>query len=740
MRAKATTLRLSIVLKCLALALIALAVASCGEDAQVAVTSPTAAPEPTSVPAPTATPEPTPTAAPEPTPTPAPTATLEPAPTATPEPATTVNPPSTVALEDVVVDSDTTWEEVFYAFATTEQDCIRDALGAESLSAALSEKVISDDGSEDLAATMSSCLAPDTARALYLVVITAGFEEEFGETLLEGEVSCLVDVTSGWDVAALMAGEMTMDEEDALFSELITCLPGVMLASLEEEFGIEFSDAEASCLADSMPGWGVAALMAGDAMTADEEVALGLPILACVPGLMLTSLEEEFGVEFSDAEASCLADSMSGWGVAALMAGDAMTADEEVAFGLAILACVPGVLSASLEDELGIELSEAEASCWLERQTDFLDEEASVMALLTCVPSLLVSEYVGDDLALTEQEESCLREWAGEIDLLFVLEGLEYQDTAAAYDLVGLFACAPVLLFPERIETGQFLSADEETCLSERLTEEDVIAILTINAPVEAVVPAFRHCLQYDADDHANAIDGATTLAVGEAAQGSIDYDGDDDFFVFRAEQGTLYRIDVELGTLEDSGLALYDAGYTELDFNDDTEYSLASQILWGAPSSGEYYVAAWGYDTGSYTLSVVTATDDHANAFEGATALAVGEAAHGSIDYDGDDDFFVFQAEQGTLYRIDVELGTLEDSGLTLNDADYMTLAFNDDTEDSLASRILWEAPSSGEYYVTVWGHDTGSYTLSVTEYTQSTSKWHHDQAAQATGPASVC
>ena len=458
MRAKATTLRLSIVLKCLALALIALAVASCGEDAQVAVTSPTAAPEPTSVPAPTATPEPTPTAAPEPTPTPATTA--------TPEPATTVKPPSTVALEDVVVDSDTTWEEVFYAFATTEQDCIRDALGAESLSAALSEKVISDDGSEDLAATMSSCLAPDTARALYLVVITAGFEEEFGETLLEGEVSCLADVTSGWDVAALMAGEMTMDEEDALFSELMTCLPGVMVAALE--------------------------------------------------------------------------------------------------------------------DELGIELSDAEAFCWLERQTDFLDEDASAMALLTCVPSVLVSEYVGDDVALTEQEESCLREWAGEIDLLFVLEGLEYQDTAAAYDLVGLFACAPVLLFPERIETGQFLSADEETCLSERLTEEDVIAILTINAPVEAVVPAFRHCLQYDADDHANAIDGATALAVGEAAQGSIDYDGDDDFFAFRAEEGKLYRIDVELGTLEDSGLALYDAGYTELDFNDDTEYSLASPKSYG--------------------------------------------------------------------------------------------------------------------------------------------------------------
>ena len=300
--------------------------------------------------------------------------------------------------------------------------------------------------------------------------------------------------------------------------------------------------------------------------------------------------------------------------------------------------------------------------------------------------------------------------------MLFVLEGLEYQDPAAAYDLAAMFACAPALLFPERIETGQFLSADEETCLSERLTEEDVIAILTINVPVEAVVPAFQHCLQYDADDHTNAIDGATALAVGEAAQGSIDYDGDDDFFAFQAEQGKLYRIDLELGTLEDSGLALYNADYTELGFNDDTEDSLASQILWEAPSSGEYYVAAWGYDTGSYTLSVTTVTDDHANAIDGATALAVGEAAQGSIDYDGDEDYFAFQAEEGKVYNIDLELGTLEDSGLALYNADYTELGFNDDTEDSLASQILWEAPRSGEYYVAVWGYDTGSYTLSVT------------------------
>ena len=39
-------------------------------------------------------------------------------------------------------------------------------------------------------------------------------------------------------------------------------------------------------------------------------------------------------------------------------------------------------------------------------------------------------------------------------------------------------------------------------------------------------------------DDHANSVEGASTLPVGETAQGASDYDGDSDFFVFEAEEG----------------------------------------------------------------------------------------------------------------------------------------------------------------------------------------------------------
>ena len=109
-------------------------------------------------------------------------------------------------------------------------------------------------------------------------------------------------------------------------------------------------------------------------------------------------------------------------------------------------------------------------------------------------------------------------------------------------------------------------------------------------------------------------------------------------------------------------------------------------------------------------------AVDDHANAVDDATAVTLWEAVKGSLDYEDDVDIFMFQAEKGQSYRIDVALGNLSDSEVALLDANEELLASNDDHGDSLASRIDWVAPRSGEYYVAVsgWG-GTGSYTLTV-------------------------
>ena len=221
-------------------------------------------------------------------------------------------------------------------------------------------------------------------------------------------------------------------------------------------------------------------------------------------------------------------------------------------------------------------------------------------------------------------------------------------------------------------------------------------------------------------DDHANSVERATVVTVGEPMQGALDYDGDEDFFTFEAEEGKVYQIDVGLGTLPDSWLDIYDSDGFQIASNDDRDDdSLASRIVWKAPSSGEYYAAVGGYGVGSYTLTVeaLDIVDDHANSFEGATPATVGEAMQGTVDYDGDEDFFVFEAEKGKIYQIDVDLGTLPDSWLDIYDSDEFQIAYNDDRGDgSPASRIVWKAPSSGEYYVAVSGYyGIGSYTLTV-------------------------
>ena len=221
------------------------------------------------------------------------------------------------------------------------------------------------------------------------------------------------------------------------------------------------------------------------------------------------------------------------------------------------------------------------------------------------------------------------------------------------------------------------------------------------------------------ADDHGDDIQDATTIAVGAAAEGALDYDGDTDLFRFTAQAGQFYQIDVNLGTLDDSVVGLLDADGWSLAYNDDHGGSYASRIIWEAPESGDYYAGVSGYSgTGSYTLTVALSdiTDDHGDDIQDATTIAVEEAAEGALDYDGDTDLFRFTAQADQLYQIDVNLGTLDDSVVNLLDADGWSLADNDDYGDSYASRIIWEAPESGDYYAEVSGYGTGTYTLTIT------------------------
>ena len=202
-------------------------------------------------------------------------------------------------------------------------------------------------------------------------------------------------------------------------------------------------------------------------------------------------------------------------------------------------------------------------------------------------------------------------------------------------------------------------------------------------------------------------------MTVGEPIAGELEYDGDTDFFSITGQEGQLYQIDVTLGTLEDFYLTVFDTEDTEnsleLIYIYDLENPSLSQILWEAPESGQYYIEVGGYGTGDYTLTVAL-FDDHGDTGEDATAMTVGTPIAGELEYHGDFDDFRFTAQEGQLYQIDMALGTLEDSLTGVYDPESfevgLELAYNDDYGESLASRILWEAPESGQYYVVVDGY----------------------------------
>ena len=219
-------------------------------------------------------------------------------------------------------------------------------------------------------------------------------------------------------------------------------------------------------------------------------------------------------------------------------------------------------------------------------------------------------------------------------------------------------------------------------------------------------------------DDHGNDTESATDVVVGQEIEGNVDYRSDIDVFRFSANRGQAYEIDVELVTLEDSGLKIFDEDREELAYNDDYGNSLASRIAWGSEDSGDYYIEVFGWDiTGSYVLSVRLIADDHGSDTESATVIGVGEEVEGNVEFEGDIDLFLLSATRGEAYEIKVALGTLVDSELAIIDKDGEELAYNDDYGDSVASRIAWVAEESGDYYIEVFGWDiTGSYVLSVT------------------------
>ncbi len=117
------------------------------------------------------------------------------------------------------------------------------------------------------------------------------------------------------------------------------------------------------------------------------------------------------------------------------------------------------------------------------------------------------------------------------------------------------------------------------------------------------------------------------------------------------------------------------------------------------------------------------TPSDDHGNTYSTATTISTdGTLYSGNIETAGDVDYFSFSATSGCTYVIETgDLGSGCDTYIYLYSTNGTTeIDHNNDGGEGLASRIEWEASSSGTYYIKVREYsssDTGTYKISVTE-----------------------
>ena len=199
---------------------------------------------------------------------------------------------------------------------------------------------------------------------------------------------------------------------------------------------------------------------------------------------------------------------------------------------------------------------------------------------------------------------------------------------------------------------------------------------------------------------------------------------------------GRHYRINLEgtstgQGALEDPRLnGLFDAAGDPVEgagSDDDGGEGYNSRLDFSAPGTGAYYIAAGAHaaHTGSYRLSVEEVTDDYPATTATGAVVKVGGSATGEIEAPGDTDWFAVELIKGREYLIDLEGwrtdgGTLDDPfllGIHAVDGTLINGTTNDDGGDGLNSRVSFEAPETGAYYIAAGAYEdyTGSYSLEV-------------------------
>lgn len=191
-------------------------------------------------------------------------------------------------------------------------------------------------------------------------------------------------------------------------------------------------------------------------------------------------------------------------------------------------------------------------------------------------------------------------------------------------------------------------------------------------------------------------------------------------------------------GSLPDGVLTLYDSDGNWVASDDDSGTGNDAMLAWQAQWTDTYYIEAAGYldpsagtgATGTYTLTLATATDDYSNDTTTTGVVAPTAPATGKIDYQGDEDWFAVTLTAGEAYQFLLQgwtdgVGTLYGGYLVLFDADGNAVAYDDGTGFHDGARMFFGATATGTYYVDVLGYtdpDSGISSVGTYQLLEST------------------
>lgn len=216
-------------------------------------------------------------------------------------------------------------------------------------------------------------------------------------------------------------------------------------------------------------------------------------------------------------------------------------------------------------------------------------------------------------------------------------------------------------------------------------------------------------------NDHSDSL----FVKVGESVYSTISSANDEDVFMFYAEQGKIYSIEIVRipNEIQDISIALLNSDGITAIGHDDNLPDNNPRITWTSPATGNYFVRVKGENgkLGAYYLSLdsTNAPEDHGDTALEGTKIGIGSTVTGCLGTAGDEDWFILNTHcSQTVNGVDVTfnftgwdsstIAELYDNSLTLV-SDYLT-------------DFHWNCTGDQNYFIRVYtDSDITNFRLSV-------------------------